>query len=181
MTTMQNSNQNLEEKNSMPERLQRLKEKILADDPNFTNEAIIRAGTALIALVSMFLPWVVLDGTRSALSGSELVAYAFTSKERGTMFQTSFMGAVALLYIPLIVTIATVVSFSKTIVQKTSTTSNLLGCLLPVIMIMVSGSITSSDRPDLLGVTVPEWGIVTMISCHVILLVHGLIQENDRK
>ena len=178
---MTDQNQDLEERNSMPERFQRLKEKILADDPNFTNEAIVRTITAIIALISMFLPWAVLDGSNSPMNGSELITYAFTSNERGAMFQTSFMGAMGLLFIPLIVTIATVISSFKTFVQKTSTTANLLGCLLPVIMIMVTGSITSSDQPDMLGVRVPEWGIAMMISCHVILLVHGLILENDRR
>ena len=181
MNAMRDENQNLEESNSMPEKLQRIKEKILADDPTFTNEGIVRAMTAVMALISMFLPWAVLDGNSSSLSGAELIDYAFTSNERATMFQTSFMGAMGILFIPLIVTIATVMSFFRTIVQKTSTTSNLLGCLLPVIMIMVTGSITSSDQPDILGVTVPEWGIAMMISCHVILLIHGLIQENDRR
>ena len=165
----------------MIDQIRKLKERILAGDPTFNNETMIRTLIAIGALASMFLPWAVLDGKDSSLSGSELLAYAFTSPERGAMFRTSFLGTIGLLFIPLTVTIASIIAFFKTVTKQASTAANLIGCLLPIIMIMVTGSITSSDRPDLLGVRIPEWGIAMMISCHAILLVHGLIQENDRR
>ena len=178
---MQETIQPQAEKTPMTRKIQNLRDKILTQDPNFSNETLTRSLIAMGALLSMLLPWAVLDGSKSSLSGAQLLEYAFTSPERGAMFSTSFLGTMGLLFIPLIVTIATVSSFFKAVTNKVSTTTNLLGCLLPIMMVMVTGSITSSDQPHLLGIRVPEWGILMMISCHVILLIHGLIQENDRK
>ena len=173
--------QGLKARYPMIDQILKLKERILAGDPSFNNETMIRTLIAIGALASMFLPWAVLDGKDSSLRGSELLAYAFTSPERGAMFRTSFLGTMGLLFIPLTVTITSIIAFFKAVTKQASTAANLIGCLLPIIMIMVTGSITSSDRPDLLGVRIPEWGIAMMISCHAVLLVHGLIQENDRR
>ena len=178
---MQHSTPAITERNPMNDRIQKWKERILADDPNFNNETMSRTLIALGAILSMFLPWAILDGAGSSMSGAELLAYAFTGPERGTIFATSFMGAMGLFFIPLIVMIATVMTFFKTVTAQSSTAANLIGCLLPIIMIMVTGSITSSDQPQIFALKIPEWGITTMISFHAILLVHGLIQENDRR
>ena len=178
---MRQRTQVLKERFPMTDKIRKLKEWMLAEDPTFSNETMIRTLIAMGALASMFLPWAVLDGDDSSLSGSELLAYAFTSPERGAMFRTSFLGAVGLLFIPLTVMVATIIAFFNTVTRQASTAANLIGCLLPIIMIMVTGSITSSDQPDLLGVRIPEWGIAMMISCHTVLLVHGLIQENDQR
>ena len=162
---MRQRTQVLKERFPMTDKIRKLKEWMLAEDPTFSNENIIRTLIAMGALASMFLPWAVLDGDDSSLSGSELLAYAFTSPERGAMFRTSLLGAMGFLFIPLTVMVATIIAFFNTVTRQASTAANLIGCLLPIIMLMVTGSITSSDQPDLFGSKDPGVG-----HCHDDLL-----------
>ena len=73
--------------------MQQLKSALRSNDPKFDDTARARTLAALAALISMFLPWVWLDGDNSALNGAELLAYAFTSPERRAMIQTSLLGS----------------------------------------------------------------------------------------
>ena len=115
----------------MQQTMQRFKEKLQSNDATLDNTTRIRAAAALIALFSMLVPWVWMDGDKSALSGSDLLAYAFTSDERGALFRTSILGALGLFFVPPIVAVLTIYGFAKTIMGEYPLMANLMGALLP--------------------------------------------------
>ena len=95
----------------------------------------------------MMLPWVYLDGSDSSLSGSELIAYTFaTGDERWEMLQQSVLGAMALFLVPLAVAVLSVTVFIRTFKEQHSIRLNAAAGLLPVLIVLFSGGITSSEH-----------------------------------
>ncbi len=159
------------------ELMQQLKSALRSNDPKFDDTARARTLAALAALISMFLPWVWLDGDNSALNGAELLAYAFTSPERRAMIQTSLLGSLGILFIPLTVAVLAVYGFLKTSAGEYPLTTYAAAAALPVLMLVMARSVTSSDQPAIAGVTLPEWGVVLMVGCQAGLFIHGLLNE----
>ena len=168
-------------KEKYQEFIDKLKRVLQTDDPNFSNLTLYRTLAALAALASMFLPWVQFDGANSGMNGADLVAYAFTSPERGSLFQTSFLGSLALLFIPITVTVLMAIIFFKTVVSQYVVSMNLVAGLLPLAMLFLARSIISSDQPSVIGVPLPEYGLLLMIICNLGLFANGLVHENDRR
>ena len=70
----------------------------------FRNTYLWRNLLAIVAIASMMLPWVYLDGAESSLSGAELIAYFLaTGTERWEMTKQSVPGAFSLFFVPAIV------------------------------------------------------------------------------
>ena len=159
----------------MQQTMQRFKEKLQSNDATLDKTTRIRAAAALIALFSMLVPWVWMDGDKSALSGADLLAYAFTSDERGALFRTSILGALGLFFVPPIVAVLTIYGFAKTIMGEYPLMANLMGALLPIIMLILARSITSSDQLAILGITLSGWGVSLMICSHTGLFIHGVL------
>ena len=157
--------------------MQQLKNTLRSNDPEFDDTARARTLAALAALISMFLPWVWLDGDNSALNGAEFLAYAFTGPELGAMFRTSILGSLGLLFIPLVVVVLAVYGFFKTIAGEYPLTTYAAAAALPILMLVMARSVTSSDQPAIAGIPLPEWGVVLMVVCQAGLFIHGLLHE----
>ena len=157
--------------------MQRLKEKLGVNQPDIDNLTRVRALIALVGFLSMFLPWISLDGDNSALNGSELIAFAFTSPERQAMFGISIPGALGLFGVPVIMVGLTIFGFFKTINGEYPLVVNGVAVILPVVMLVLADPITSSDQFDLFGVILPKVGIILMILSHAALFIHGLYVE----
>ena len=159
----------------MDKLMQRLRDALRSGDPKFDDTARVRTLAALAALISMFLPWVWLDGDNSALNGAELLAYAFTGPERGAMIRTSILGSLGLLFIPLVVAVLAVYGFFKTIAGEYPLTTYAAAAALPILMLVMARSVTSSDQISITGIPLPEWGVVLMVACQAGLFIHGLL------
>ena len=131
----------------------------------------------MVGFFSMFLPWISLDGDNSALNGSELIAFAFTSPERPAMFGISILGALGLFGIPVVMVGLTIFGFLKTINGEYPLVVHGVAVILPVLMLVLATPITSSDQFDMFGMVLPKLGLVVMILSHTGLFIHGLYME----
>ena len=59
---------------------------------------------ALTGLVALFIPWVILDGHATPLSGSTLMAYSLQGNDRWVMWQISPVATVLMLTVPFSIT-----------------------------------------------------------------------------
>ena len=161
------------------QKLSNLWDNLTKGDPDFDQVTQVRTLVALLALCSMFLPWVRLDGYSSSVNGAELLAFAFTSPERGAMFRIAPLGAAALLFVPLAVTATAVYNFVKNIQGKLTIGPNVALIMLPVLMLFLGQALTASDQPRLAGITIPNPGGILMILCNMGLLAHSLCTESQ--
>ncbi len=157
--------------------MQRLKEKLGLNQPDIDNLTRVRSLVALLGFLGMFLPWISLDGDNSALNGSELIAFAFTSPERQAMFGISIPGVLGLVGIPVVMVGLTIFSFVRTINGEYPLVANGVAVMLPVLMLVLAAPITSSDQFDIFGVVLPKMGVVAMVLSHTALFIHGLYVE----
>ena len=130
---------------------------------------------AVAGIASMMLPWVYLDGSDSSLSGSELIAYTFvTGNERWAMLKESVLGAFALFMVPVAVAVLAVMVFVRTIKEQHSIPLNAAAGLLPALIVLLSGGITSSDHLLAGRLVFPESGIIVMFLCQAALAAHSI-------
>ena len=61
---------------------------------------------ALTGLVALFMPWVILDGHATPLSGFTLMTYSLQGNDRWVMWQISPVGTVLMLTVPFAITAA---------------------------------------------------------------------------
>ena len=141
----------------------------------FRNTYLWRNLLAIVAIASMMLPWVHLDGAESSLSGAELIAYTFaTGTERWDMLRTSVPGAFSLFFVPLITAVLSVVAFWKIWKEQHPVKSNAVAAVLPLLIVLFSGSIVSSDHLLAGRLASPQIGMVLMILCQGVLAVHSI-------
>ena len=139
------------------------------------NAYLWRNVIAVAGIASMLLPWVYLDGSQSSLSGSELIAYAFvTGDERWDMVKQSAPGALALLVVPTVVAIISIVVFVRTFREQHSIGLNAAAGLLPALIVVFSGSIASSDHLIIGRFVFPEPGVILMFLCQGALAAHSI-------
>ena len=130
---------------------------------------------AIAAVASMMLPWVYLDGAESSLSGAELIAYTFaTGSERWEMLKQSVPGALSLFLVPPAVAVLSIVVFVKTWQDQHSVKLNAFAGLLPVLIVVFSGSITSSEHLLAGRLVYPQAGVILMVLCQVGLATFSL-------
>ena len=130
---------------------------------------------AIAAIASMMLPWVYLDGAESSLSGAELIAYTFaTGTERWEMLKQSVPGALSLFFVPPVVAVLSIVVFAKTWQDQHSVKLNAIAGLLPLLIVVFAGSITSSEHLLAGRLVFPQAGIILMFLCQGALAVHSL-------
>ena len=152
------------------ENLARLWDKTNEGSPEFDRAAQVRTLVALMALCSMLLPWTRLDGYTNPMTGADLIAFAFTSPERGAMFRLMPLGALALLFIPLVTTITAIYVFAKSVEGEHPVMANIMAITLPVVMLYLAQTLTGSDQPQLFWITIPKLGIITLILCNTALI-----------
>ena len=139
------------------------------------NAYLWRNVIAVAGIASVMLPWVYLDGSQSSLSGSELISYTFvTGDERWDMLKESVLGALSLFLIPLVVAVLSIIVFVRTFKDQHSIGLNAAAGLLPALIVIFSGSITSSDH--LIGgrFVFPEPGVILMFLCQAALAAHSI-------
>ena len=146
-------------------------------DQLVNDTSIWRNLIAIVAILSMLLPWVYLDGSRSPLSGAELIAYTFVGPERGAMARESFLGAAALFVVPLMVLIMAITVFVKTFQGQNPIALNVATGLLPALVVIFAGRITSSDHLTGGGLVFPGWGIILLLLCQASLTIQSLLQR----
>ncbi len=130
---------------------------------------------AVGGIASLMLPWVYLDGSDSSLSGSELIAYTFvTGDERWEMIKQSFLGSMALFLVPLVVAVLSIVVFVKTFREQHTIPLNAVTGLLPAVIVILSGSVTSSEHLLAGWLVFPEPGIIVMFLCQAALAANSL-------
>ena len=155
-------------------------EKLKLSDPGFDNTTRARSLVALAALAGMFLPWVWLDGDSSSLNAAELLAHGLTNPERGAMAGVSFPGTMALLFIPPAVIILAVLGFIRAIRGEYPLLMNAAGAALPLVLLVLSKPVTSSDDHSVLGIPVSHAGAIVVSICHASLLIHGALHRASR-
>ena len=130
---------------------------------------------ALAGMASLMLPWVYLDGAESSLSGAELVEYTFvTGSERWQMIQESAPGALSLFLVPPAVGVLSILVFVKTWKDQHDIRLNALAGILPILIVLFSGSITSSEHLIAGRLVFPQAGIIVMFLCQAALAAHSL-------
>ena len=143
----------------------------------FQNTYLWRNLLAIVAIASMMLPWVYLDGAGSSLSGAELIAYFFaTGTERWEMIKQSVPGAFSLFFVPVIVAGLSVYVFAKTWRGQHPVKSNAVAALLPLLIVLFSGSVTSSEHLVAGRFVFPQAGVVLMFLCQGGLAVYSLVK-----
>ena len=157
--------------------MQQFKDRFNLDQNEVTKTTQARAIVALIAIAGMFLPWVWLDGDTSPMNAGQLLAYAFTNPERGAMISISFPGTIALLFTPPVVICLAVYCFIKTMKSDYPLMMNAGAVVLPIVMIMLSGPVTSSDDHSFAGLPASHLGAILVSLCHASLLTHGILQQ----
>lgn len=143
----------------------------------FRNTYLWRNLLAVVAIASMMLPWVYLDGAESSLSGAELIAYFLaTGTERWEMTKESVPGAFSLFFVPVIVAGLSVYVFAKTWRGRHPVKSNAAAALLPLLIVLFSGSVTSSEHLIAGRFVFPQAGIILMFLCQGGLAVYSLVK-----
>ena len=158
------------------ERVQEGWKKLTQDDPRFSAAAKARTLMALLALFSILLPWVRLDGYTQTMAGSELLAFAFTSPERAAMFRSAPLGAIALLLIPFVLALSSIYAFFKSLEGQHTLGASIMGAALPLIMLFLAQTLTATGSTRIIGVSIPNPGIITMVLCNVGLIIHSLYE-----
>ena len=130
---------------------------------------------AIVAIASMMLPWVYLDGLESSLSGAELIAYTFaTGTERWEMVKQSVPGAFSLFFVPVIVAGLCIYAFVQIWRDRHPVKTCAVAALLPLLIVLFSGSVTSSEHLIAGRLVFPQAGIVLMFLCQGGLAVYSL-------
>ncbi len=143
----------------------------------FRNTYLWRNLLAVVAIASMMMPWVYLDGAESSLSGAELIAYFLaTGTERWEMTKESVPGAFSLFFVPVIVAGLSVYVFAKTWRGRHPVKSNAAAALLPLLIVLFSGSVTSSEHLIAGRFVFPQAGIILMFLCQGGLAVYSLVK-----
>ena len=129
---------------------------------------------ALAGMASMMLPWVYLDGAESSLRGAELVAYTFvTGSERWKMLQESIPGALSVFLVPPAVAVLSILVFTKTWRDQHDIKLNAFAGILPALIVLFSGSITSSEHSIAGRLIFPQAGIIVMFLCQGVLAAYS--------
>ena len=120
----------------MKEKLERIGRRIGVEDDGESvssdeRNTQLRAATALLTLVGFLMPWVTLDGYADAMSGSDLIAYAFLNPERASLFQVSWTGTLALLMMPIAALTATIYGFYRSLKGDPSLGAHLAAAAAP--------------------------------------------------
>ena len=98
----------------MKESLEQVKKKLKSlDDPNFDQATQMRTLVGLMALASMLLPWIRLDGHSETMNGAQMIAYAFTDPGRASIFGISKLGTLAVLLVPILALAASAYGFFR--------------------------------------------------------------------
>ena len=167
----------------MKQKLETLKQKIGAETSReqvSTEErnTQLRAATALLTLVGFLTPWVTLDGYAGAMSGSDLIKYALLNPERASLFQVSWMGTIALLTMPLATLAATLYGFYRSLTGDPSLGAHLGAATAPILMLVLAGSILSSEAARFFGMPLPGFGVAAVIITQGGLFVERLTEAD---
>ena len=163
-------------KNQFERSKKKLAERLAAEESGFSTAAQVRTAIALSALAGMLLPWMRLDGYNEAMNAADLIAYAFTSPERATIFGISKLGAIAILFTPSIVLAASTYGLFRVISGRPHPTSHIIGALAPLGMLMLAGSIASSDGWNIAGMALPGFGLIVTVVAQGILFIDTMME-----
>ena len=86
----------------------------------------------------------------------------------------SVLGAMALFLVPLAVAVLSVTVFIRTFKEQHSIRLNAAAGLLPVLIVLFSGSITSSEHLLAGRPAFPESGIIVLFLCQAALAAHSI-------
>ena len=154
-------------------------DKLKSADSGMTPSDQMRAAVGLIALAGMLLPWIKLDGYSEAMNGGELIAYALTSPERASIFSASKLGATAVLLLPVLSLAANIYGFFRLMQGRHSLGAHLSGTLCPLGMVVLAGTVASSDGPSLLGITIPGIGVIVTMLAQGTLFIDAMVEGRD--
>ncbi len=149
-------------------------EETTSKDPEFDKTTQVRTLAALLSILALLFPWVTLDGHSGAMNAAGLMDYSFTGPERGLMLGTSFLEAASLfLMTPAIVGLAGY-SFFKNLNREHPTAVGLFLIVLPLATLVLARELIDSGGPALMGIPLPEWGMLLMIACNAGLVIHSV-------
>lgn len=157
--------------------MQELKEKFYDALDQIEPTQLARQAAALLPLLGIILPWITLDGETDSLTGAELLAYAFTSPERATMFQTSTLAGLTLFAAPLTTITFAILAFIKILKDQYPLALNIATAAVPIIMLATVQPITSTAQKTVFGFIFPDWGLALTIIPHLGLLAHGIWRQ----
>ena len=90
------------------------------------------------------------------------------------MIKQSFLGSMALFLVPLIVAVLSIVVFVKTFREQHSIGLNAAAGLLPALIVIFSGGVTSSEHLLAGRLVFPEPGVIVMFLCQAALAANSL-------
>ena len=160
--------------------LQQIRDKLQSRDPDFDTVTLLRGLAGLLALAGMLLPWIQLDGAASAMNAAELLAYSFTNPERGAMIDVSFIGTIALLFVPPILITITCLTFISLIKGEHPFSMNTTALILIAALVLLTGPVISSDQSTLWSVPIPKAGVMVVALSHAGLITHGAWLERKK-
>lgn len=146
-------------------------------DQAINDSSVWRNIIAVVSIATMLLPWVYPDGSQSPLTGADLIAYTFSGPERGAMVRESFLGAASLFTVPLLILVMAIAVFIKTYRGHHPIALNVATGLLPLLVLIFAGKITSSEHLIAGGLVFPGLGIILLFLCQVALAVQSLTQR----
>lgn len=125
-----------------------------------------------IAVFSILLPWLWFDGHPSASTGADILAYiiAGESSEKFDMMKHNFMGAFALLVIPMFVIGLHFISAVRIYQNRVEVPIHISVIVLVAILLLAVPSVTSNDRFTIGPMLVPGIGLILMILANAAII-----------
>ena len=140
------------------------------------NKHYWKIAVALLAIASMMMPWIVMDGASSKMSGGDLIAYLIHGNEKWEMLKTSFLGALSIMVIPTATLAMAVMVFWKVLNEENSVLLNIITGAAPLTLLIFAGRLASSDH-QVGGMLTPQPGIVVLFICQAVLAAEALITK----
>ena len=90
------------------------------------------------------------------------------------MFRAAPLGAIALLLIPFVLTITACYNFLKNLEGEHPLGASVISLTMPPLMLFLAQTLTASNQPHALGITIPNSGVIIMMVCNLGLLAQTL-------
>lgn len=134
----------------------------------------IRSAAAGLALVFILLPWMP-AGPTGSMTGSRLLGYSLFNDAVGGWFRENAPGATLFVLVPTLTICLAFYAFVAIIRGRNPVKSHLFIAFMPIITLWVA-SHPMLDRPPstLLGLPMPQIGLLHMVVIHLGLLLYGL-------
>lgn len=128
----------------------------------------------VIGLISLFIPWLSLDGHVGPRSGVGLMTYALHGNDRLVMWRISPLAAAALMVIPFTVA-ATVCLTALNATRRECRLDAPVFTMAGVLLLLRLTPPVLSNRMETVGpFALPEWGLVILLAATLVVITVGV-------